>query len=454
LDFLGRARKMLRGMTPPEPPRPQYYNVTCPEGHPLRGQRTEGYQAIRCPTCGEGIFVLPRSPLPDPPAPSTLRPRRRKPAPTPVPDDAPILLAEAPPQEELEEVVWLDPEPGVGDDEGAEADEAAVEPGQAEEIRIEAEPEPGAPPPDPEIPPEYLAPPPRQPDRPAPAAPRARPRPAPGRRRPEPAVAEAAGPRMVPEGRFIAVPEPAGPGAWVGRHRVALVVVGALALAAITVAYRVWKQRLENLPQVAESSWDAGREALEEGKFDEAKHELAVAADAFARLGIDDERRTLSRQLADEAALLADRCRLQPDELIEEAASANPAEWPSRFDAVYRGRSIILDTTISETPETSAGRRYEVDFRIYAGRGPIASREGVIDLEGFALLRSLKPRRGQPVVFGGRIDDLTFKDGLWHLKLAPDSGVVMTHQDGLKHADWDPKQTASAKPSGAKEVGP
>src|SRR5207253_3557871 len=79
LNILGRARKMWRGWSPPEQAKPQYYSVACPEGHLLRGMRTEGYQALRCPECGQGIFVLPRSPLPDPPAPPAEHSRRRAP---------------------------------------------------------------------------------------------------------------------------------------------------------------------------------------------------------------------------------------------------------------------------------------------------------------------------------------------------------------------------------------
>ena len=48
----------------------QYFNVMCASGHRVRGERTEGYQALRCPACGDGVFVLPRSPLPEPVAPS------------------------------------------------------------------------------------------------------------------------------------------------------------------------------------------------------------------------------------------------------------------------------------------------------------------------------------------------------------------------------------------------
>src|SRR4051812_39350344 len=76
LGILGRARKMVGGLAGTPPRIPQLYQVACVAGHRLRGERTEGYQALRCPTFGEGIFVLPRSPLPEPPAPaSPSRPR-------------------------------------------------------------------------------------------------------------------------------------------------------------------------------------------------------------------------------------------------------------------------------------------------------------------------------------------------------------------------------------------
>src|SRR3954447_2003141 len=64
---------MVGGLAGHSPKVPQLYQVCCVEGHRLRGERTEGYQALRCPTCGEGIFVLPRSPLPEPVAPTAAR---------------------------------------------------------------------------------------------------------------------------------------------------------------------------------------------------------------------------------------------------------------------------------------------------------------------------------------------------------------------------------------------
>src|SRR5438309_8062033 len=111
---------MLKGFGPTEPARPQYYNVACAAGHRLHGQRTEGYQALRCPECGEGIFVLPRSPLPEPPAPPTARTRSPVSGRSSAIDDAPIALTDPPaPMGEPEaEVEWLDPVPSPSRGEG------------------------------------------------------------------------------------------------------------------------------------------------------------------------------------------------------------------------------------------------------------------------------------------------------------------------------------------------
>ncbi|MEO6811802.1 MAG: hypothetical protein ABI353_22060, partial [Isosphaeraceae bacterium] len=112
MSFLGRARKMLQGLGPTEPARPQPYCVACPEGHVLRGYRTEGYQALRCPGCGEGVFILPRSPLPEPPAPSVDPARRRAAAAlATAAEEGPISLTDPPPQGGADsEIDWLDPD--------------------------------------------------------------------------------------------------------------------------------------------------------------------------------------------------------------------------------------------------------------------------------------------------------------------------------------------------------
>src|SRR5437870_3143220 len=61
-------------------PRAIPYTVVCICGRSVQGARSARHQVVRCPGCGAGVFILPRSPLPaapdeEPPA-ETPRPRR------------------------------------------------------------------------------------------------------------------------------------------------------------------------------------------------------------------------------------------------------------------------------------------------------------------------------------------------------------------------------------------
>ena len=101
MGLLDRARRVLGSRPASGPVRAQVYRVACPEGHVLHGHRTEGYQALRCPECDQGIFVLPRSPLPEPAPPRagarTARPARR-------PSEPDDLVLDNPPSPA--EVAW------------------------------------------------------------------------------------------------------------------------------------------------------------------------------------------------------------------------------------------------------------------------------------------------------------------------------------------------------------
>jgi len=59
-------RRGWRSLRPPAGP-PVPFEVVCPCGQVQRGLRTARAQIIRCPGCGEAVFLLPRSPLPPPP---------------------------------------------------------------------------------------------------------------------------------------------------------------------------------------------------------------------------------------------------------------------------------------------------------------------------------------------------------------------------------------------------
>ena len=120
MDLLGRARGFFKGLASPPVDRVQRFSVICPLGHRLAGQRTEGYQALRCPACGEGVFVLPASPLPEPVAPPRPAPARTardgsrpvEEGPVELKDDAQVTVDYAEPDDLADEVeIEWDDEP-------------------------------------------------------------------------------------------------------------------------------------------------------------------------------------------------------------------------------------------------------------------------------------------------------------------------------------------------------
>lgn len=435
MEFLNRARRLVKGQSPTEPPGLHFYVVTCPEGHRLRGQRTEGYQALRCPTCGGGVFVLPRSPLPHPVAPPESRRRAIAPPLPEVDDDAPIEYVDAPsPSNDFSdevEIQWLD-DPGT-------------QPPSLEE-RVSALR-------DEDIPPEYLEP-------PAPEAPPPADAPAPGRpARRSRRRAAAASPRVkapesvaaspdasdgvaAPEARSILVPAGRGRG-WLARNRVALLLAGILTVAGATVAYRLHRHRLEQLPQVAETNYEEGIEALDRGEFDVARQKLSRATASFKELGSLDERSEPALQLSREAAIYADLCPRSLEELIDEAGRSEPADWPSVFEVKYQGRAIIVDDVLGDTPagSGSAESASQLSYRILVGRGPHAVRTGRIDLSGFQLFADRDRAPGEPVLFGARLESITLEGNEWIVRLAPESGVLLSRFEPLELLGWTPRAT-------------
>jgi len=54
------------------------YDISCPCGGHVRGQRLSRHQVVPCPACGESRFVLPSSPLPELPAASVAAPTSKR----------------------------------------------------------------------------------------------------------------------------------------------------------------------------------------------------------------------------------------------------------------------------------------------------------------------------------------------------------------------------------------
>lgn len=431
--MFGRAKNLVRGITGSEAPRTQYYSVVCPDGHRLRGIRNEGYQAVRCPTCGLGMFILPRSPLPEPPAPPDSAGRRRRRAegrdhePLEIAvEEPPIQYADALPLPEGGdvEIVWLDQPP-------------------AKHVPVA----------DAEIPEEYRAPsaesmPVTGQTHADEAAAASRARRTATRRQPAESASRPAESRDLPlagEGdHTLVIPRQS----WLRRHRVGVAIAGALVLAGSTIAYRLWRNELDALPQVADVNFTKGQEALDRGDFDAAKQMLARASSAFDRLGGRDERTTKARQLARESAIFADLCTKNPKEILDDAGRTDPAEWARRFEIHYAGRALIMDSEVIGAPEPGASSgAYQLAPLVFLGRGPKPARVARFDLDGFTLFEGRNLAKGDPVLFGARLGSVELRDGEWRIHFVPDSGVVLTQFKSLQGVGWSRELTSSARVS-------
>ena len=372
-------RQVVRGLTPAEPARPQYYRVPCPRGHVLQGARTEGYQALRCPTCGEGLFILPRSPLPEPPE-LPRHARTRVAASAPVLDEGPIPLRDAPAGADVidADVEWEDEAPA---------------PSPAAAAPASTSPAPSA-------------------------APRAKPRPRPAPP-PEPEDEDDPEDEDEPEEEFEedARPAPRRP------RKPLLIFLAVATLVVAAVALKVRQQRLQDLPKVVEAGRTLGLEALDEGRFDEAKDLLTRAARAADALGGEVEGADDVREGAREAALYVDLVPETLEAIMDEAAT-HSEELSAWFKRRYEGRSIVLDSVVKANPADGDALEYQV-----VTPGPSGQRLGHIDVTGFALFENAKPAPGQHFVFGARLADLRFRDNQWWFLLVPDSGVIL----GVKH---------------------
>jgi hypothetical protein len=404
---------MMQGWAASPPSRPQSYSVACAEGHRLHGRRTEGYQALRCPTCGEGIFVLPRSPLPEPPAPASPSPSRVAIDPEAFPEDEPLVLTDPLPSmasadegdEPMAEIDWVD--------------EATIEPDAPEEVAptnpVEA---------------------------PRPRPPRAGPKVGPAKRDPSTARRPPDSPKAA-ESTILVAGRPS-PREWAWAHRNALLVAGVVVLVVGAVLIKFHRHRMEELPQIAEIGRTEGLKKLDAGEFHAAKKLLADAAEAVDGLGGKFEGADSIRQGALEAAIFADRAPEDMARIVEEAFTTDPKEWPSRFKALYKGRSVIIEAPVSDVPDANRpDSRYQITYPIYFGRGPKPEGKGRIDLVDFRLFELAQPRLGEQKLFGARYAsvELDVTSNEWVVTFEPDSGVFITHPRALEAIDWPSFET-------------
>lgn len=418
--LLGQARKLLRGFAQEVAPRAQHFSLRCPDGHRLSGTRTDGYQALRCPTCGEGIFVLPRSPLPEPPAPASPKPSPESAAARAVEDDSPVALSDAWPSK---------PGRAAAETEDDEAD------GEIEWFdEPEAEPAAGAAPEPPRrkgptADPADLA---DEEIRKAGAAGRAKPRrgasnrPRPDPRKPavedDPGEADADEPKVVLRTR-------------VRPKRNLLIFAGVILVVVSTVAYRSWRTARQDLPRVAALGKSDGLAALDAGNFDAARQILLPARSAVDSLGDQSPEADAVRQGAQEVEIFTQLCPSTLEEILEEATRAEPDEWPDRFKKLYKGRTVLIDTQVVAVPDTQGRGSHELAYRIFAaGEGEKPRGSAKIETRGFRLFDQTKPRVRDRVTFGAKLTSFSYdtESQTWRVGLEPESGVVIVHRQAIE----------------------
>jgi len=416
LDLLGRARSLFKGMGSTPVAKVQYYSVACPLGHRLRGQRTGGYQALRCPSCGEGIFVLPASPLPEPVPPARSAPARTATAgravvvegPIEFKDPARVTVDIAEPDGLVDdvEIRWED-------DVAAESSQGAAGGDLAEVDR--ALPEPAAARPDQNV------------DSPSrPRRPRSRPT---GQGVRAPVAATLAAPGNL---------EPTGKAGQSSRRPILILACVALIVLG-TVALRTWRHHRQNLPQVARIGQTEGIAALQEGKFDHAYQLLSAAREAVDALGGGVEDADEIRHAADEATIFVNVLSDTLESLLEEAARTSPQAWATRFDTMYKGRAVVIDASITATPDTAGSNRYELDYLVLpAGEGSREQRYARIDLTGFEAITLAQRKVGDHVTFGARLAAFQYDPEAkeWMIRFEPKSGVSITHFKALESMGW------------------
>ena len=444
MKFLGLAKKFLRDLGTEPPAKVQYFNVACASGHRVRGERTEGYQALRCPACGEGVFVLPRSPLPEPAAPArasgaraaAMRPDHRLVEEGPVeltdPKYAGVELADRGAGRVEADIIWED-----------EPAEPAKEQGTAAVVRRGDSPEAGG---------EPVA---RAAE---PATPR-KSRPKTGARTAGSEPGRTATPATEPAGagssrrrsaRVQEVSEPKTPALLEVRveprrrshHGLIFVLVPLLVIAA--GSWRYWKQRRQEFPLIAERARDQGIPALDAGDFSKAHHLLAAGKQAVDALGGGVEGAEEIRHAADEAAIYVDLCDISlEDMLVEVRLRRSPRYLEIEIRPGLQGPGLCLrrdhhgrapGREHRELRDRLPGLSARRDEPVRSGRPARPDTFAHIDLTGFELFKLTRPSPGDSVKFGAKLAGFQFDSdkNYWVVQLEPKSGVFLTHPRALE----------------------
>jgi hypothetical protein len=233
------------------------------------------------------------------------------------------------------------------------------------------------------------------------------------------------------------------------RSPIAAILIVVPLLVATAVFWRYWRQVRAEYPVTAERGRTEGIPALEQGEFDKAHQILSAAKSAVAALGGAVEGANEIVVAADEAAIFVDLSSRILEEMLEDAGRTDREAWASKFETLYKGRAIVIQTTIIEEPGAGPGSRYLVDYVVLppgaavkftdaAGAGAAPDRFALLDFTGFELLEQPPRKKGDQVVFGARLASfhLDLENNVWWVGLEPKSGVFIIHTKALDSLGW------------------
>lgn len=208
-----------------------------------------------------------------------------------------------------------------------------------------------------------------------------------------------------------------------------------------TVGFRVWRSQFQDYPRLAELGRTEGLKALDAGEWDKAHQLLSRAKKAVDALGGKVEGAEEIRHGAGEAALYANMVSERLENLLEAADPSEGSGWPRQFDALYKGKAIIIEAEVTAVPGADGHGEYDLNYRIFpSGEGDLQRRRDVrvgrLDLGNFKLFHDLQPKQRTAIAFGARLRSFAFdpERNEWLVGLEPDSGVILQHQAALDAA--------------------
>jgi len=217
----------------------------------------------------------------------------------------------------------------------------------------------------------------------------------------------------------------------------------AIAIVAVAIVFQLSKTNNSNSgsdPGTAAQHFTDGTKLLSQGRFHEAIRELdqALVLREKQHDALSAADRKLLTQAHREALLYADLLSESlEDILFQAAAEPDDREWQAVFADRYKGKSLIV---LAGT-RRDASDRWVLDYDLFVRDKPAR-----IDWENLQLLRDLHLSQPQRLLLGVRLANVEPEiGGTWVVRLATDSGVLITNADAIA-------RVLSRPPEGLDEV--